>query len=728
MNVMKRWRHGLGWAAALAVVVLGSARWGWTAENGTGHDVVELTSLLVLQVSVILFAAWVGRQAFNRMRLPSVLGEILAGVLIGPYCLGQLPLPGFEAGFFPISGPFPVSMELYSLATIASIILLFFVGLETDIETFLRFSFVGSVIGVMGVVVSFVAGDLLGVLFFRYILNEPVGVFGLGPIFLGVISTATSVGITARILSDRRKMNSPEGTTILAAAVIDDVLGIIILAVVLAMARSGRVGWKEVSLISIKEIVLWLGFTFLGLRYGRRISEILKKMGDRNTIAVMAFGLAMLFAGIFERSGLAMIVGAYVAGLSLSKTDLSFILQEKLEMLQQFFVPVFFCVMGMLVNLQEMASLKIVLFGLLYVVFAVAGKILGCSLPALFLNFNLRGALRIGVGMVPRGEVALIIAGIGLSAGIIGDEVFSLAMIMTFVTTLISPPVLDRMLAGDQPVLRREQEIKTDNEVIAFAMPNPETAELVLSKVLAAFENEGFFVYRMSVPERLYQIRKDAVFISLQYTAREMVFDCLTQDKVFVHTLFYEAIAELEYAMRNLQTLTDKKLIGRRIFDVGAGQRGGGPAHFRIPSPRAVKADLAGQDKEAILAELVDLTIQSGQLDPARKDRVLQELLEREAVMSTGMQDGIAVPHVKSTAVDQVAFAAGVCRRGVDFHSLDKAPSTIFVLILASKANPKEYLQSLSEICRFLADEPNRRQVLSCQTEGQLFSVLSFSV
>jgi Kef-type K+ transport system membrane component KefB/mannitol/fructose-specific phosphotransferase system IIA component (Ntr-type) len=728
VNWLKKVVKISGWAAFFVLLFHIKAH----AYESGGESIIEKTSLLVMQIGCIIFAAHIGGSLFERWNFPSVLGEILAGVIIGPYFLGQMPFWGFAHGLFPIDGVFPVSVELYSIATIASIILLFFVGLETDITTFLKFSFTGSIVGILGVIFSFIAGDLLGVLLSQPMLGRSCGVLHPIPLFLGVISTATSVGITARILSEKRKLNSPEGFTILAAAVVDDVLGIIILAIVLGMSKSGEIGWVRVSMIALKAIAIWVGFTLLGLKYAHKLTERLKAVKDRTFIAILSLGVALLLAGIFEKSGLAMIIGSYVAGLSLSKTDISFIIQEKLESLQKFFVPIFFCVMGMLINLKELASPHVLLFGFLYTLIAVVGKLVGCSFPALFLNFNWRGALRVGVGMVPRGEVALIIAGVGLATGIINDEIFNVTMIMTFATTLITPMVLDKMLESDKPVLRKEQELEEENVHIDFAMPSPETAELLLSKVIGAFENEGFFVNRMTGERKLYQIRKQNISIVLRYSTESLVFDCLAQYAAFVHTLFYEVIAELEYTMRSLQTLTDKNLIGKRIFDAAESAENGNGADsnkkFQIISSLAINVELKGTTKEAILKELVDLLIASKQLNPKFKEQAYKDLIEREEIMSTGMQDGIALPHAKTTAVNGVVTVVGLSKQGVDFSSLDKKPSKIFILTLASKDNPHAYLQSMSEISQFLGKEENRQKVLQCQTSSQLFTLFNTEV
>lgn len=694
-------------------------------ENGTETHMVEAMTTLVLQVGIIIFAAKMGGAIFNRFKLPVVLGELMAGVIIGPYLFGSLPLLGFAHGIFPLNGAFPVSRELYSIATIASIILLFLVGLETNIDAFLSFSVTGSLVGLFGVVGSFVLGDLAAVIFSRYVFGVQYVFTDSVPLFLGIISTATSVGITARILSEKKKMDSPEGITIISAAVIDDVLGIIALAIVIGMCKSGNIAWKKVGIVSLKAIAIWLGFTLIGLTFSRFISRLLKRVKDKAMISILSFALALLLAGVFERSGLAMIIGAYIMGLSLSKTDLSFVIQGNLSVLQKFFVPIFFCVMGMLVNLKEIASFKIFTFGMIYLVFAILGKMIGCGLPALFCNFNLRGAARVGVGMIPRGEVALIIAGIGLSANIIPHDIFSVSVMMTFITTLVAPPILAGMLDSKKPVLKKEQEVKTEHIEIQFTMPNIETSELILRKVIEAFEREKFYIYFMEIPEKLYQIRKDQIFITLKYTPQSLVFNCLEQDASFIHTLFYEVLAELEYIIKRLGALPDREKIGKKIFDNKSHVKNGDGGFSHVINELTVEANLKGKTKKDILKELIDILVKSGQLEYSRKDKVLADLVERESIMSTGMQDGIALPHAKTNEVPSLVSAVGVKREGVDFNSLDKKPSTIFVITLVPREFSQPYLQYMAEVARFLMNNENRRRILSCNRNEELYNILT---
>ena len=186
--------------------------------------------------------------------------------------------------------------------------------------------------------------------------------------------------------------------------------------------------WGEIGLISLKAIGFFVVVTALGLIFARRITAAIKQFRSREIMVATCFGLALLMAGLAEMAGLAMIIGAYIMGLALSRTDLVHEIEDHLLGVYNILVPIFFCVMGMMVDFS--AVKPVLLFGAVYSLLAVISKVLGCGLPALAMRFNFRGALRIGLGMLPRGEVALIVAGIGLAEGIIGQGIFGVAIMM----------------------------------------------------------------------------------------------------------------------------------------------------------------------------------------------------------------------------------------------------------------------------------------------------------
>ncbi|MDR3174391.1 MAG: cation:proton antiporter [Treponema sp.] len=667
----------------------------------------ERMAELVLQLGCIIFAVRVCGRLAKRLGVPPVLGELLSGVIIGPYALGGLALPGFPRGFFPLeTGALAVGAELYAFATVASIILLFASGLETDLGLFLRYSLAGGVIGIGGVVFSFVLGELVGTALLQTSFMDP------RCLFLGVLATATSVGITARILSDHKRMDSPEGVTILAAAVFDDVLGIIMLAVVLgivAVISGGQGSLPVTGILAIagKAFGIWLGFTVLGLVFSKKIAAFLKFFKHSFDFSILALGLALILAGTFEKQGLAMIIGAYIAGLSLSKTDIAAVIQDRLRGLYEFFVPVFFAVMGMMVNVGQIFSLRVLAFGALYTAASILAKIAGCGLPALLLGFNGRGALRIGAGMVPRGEVALIIAGIGLASGILNDELFAVIILMTLTTTLAAPPLLSAALkisgSGTKKPVNGD-----DSAAAVWEFHSGEIAGMVLDTLLKDLKTEGFYVQTMNVDEGLSQARKGDMVLTITQRESAVTIETSQVDMPFVKTAVYEVILGIYDTVQKLKNSSDPKAMKREISNLQGRTR---EEVLSLIEPDCIILDLTGNTKEAIITELVDLLDSRGKL--LDRDEALADVLRREETMSTGMEHGIALPHGKSDAVADICVAVGIKKDGVDFESLDGEKSRLFILVVSPKKVSGPHIQFLAAIGAVLKDETLREQVIS---------------
>jgi Kef-type K+ transport system membrane component KefB len=514
-------------------------------------------TLLVLQLAFIIIAARMGGFLFQRfLKLPSVLGELVAGMVIGPYALGSIiPLPGIGPLFETQTVGLPVSSELYAIATIASIILLFLSGLATDLRIFMRYSVVGFLVGSGGLIVSFILGDLGAVLFgMASSFTDPAA------LFLGTISTATSVGITARILTEKHKMSSPEGVTILAGAVIDDVLGIVVLAIVVGMTKVIRAGgameWGHVGIVALKALGFWIVCTALGLLLARQLTGVLKRFGSPEVIVSISLGLALMLAGLSEMAGLAMIIGAYIMGLSLSRTDVVQELQDSLQGVYNMLVPIFFCVMGMMVDFASMRAA--LLFGLVYSLLAIVAKIIGCGIPAYLTKFNFHGALRIGLGMLPRGEVALIVAGIGLSTGCISQDLFGVAILMTMITTLLAPPLLVRSFRGPTG-LRHDAHAAEEKEIVfALDFPSPDIADFLMHRLVRAFRQEEFFVNRLQMENGTYQIRKDELSFTLTCTGSRISVSVPPDQQHIARLMIYEellSLSDLLEASKNMKSL-----------------------------------------------------------------------------------------------------------------------------------------------------------------------------
>ncbi len=411
---------------------------------------------IVLSIAIMLLAAKIGGEiAERKFKQPGVLGELLAGVVISPFALGPI------LGFHVIPGEImPISPEIDLIGQIGAVILLFLAGIETDVKQFMKFGKVAGFVAAGGVIVPFALGYFAIKLFYTPPEGEPIEYVAL---FTGAILTATSVGITARVLKDLDRMNSEEGTTILAAAVIDDILGIIVLAMVIGVigAATGvqqlnfidnawneivpKTSTTDILWIVLKAAAFWGLVLYIGLKYSDKISNLLSRFETKGALMVIALVIGFIISYLAAYIGLALIIGAYAAGLALSASTHKEHLIDEITPIFNFIVPIFFVAMGMLVNVKE--AVTIAGLGVLILVLAIIGKAFGCGIVSYYSGFNYHGALRVGTGMVPRGEVGLIVAYIGLSQGIIQQPIYVIAVVMSIVTTLITPPLLKSTFA-----------------------------------------------------------------------------------------------------------------------------------------------------------------------------------------------------------------------------------------------------------------------------------------
>lgn len=413
------------------------------------HDnPLAVVAELLLLLSIIMIVAKIGGEIAERyLKIPPVLGELGAGILISPFLLGGVHWFGGRAIFeLPHDVELPVEPQLFFVAQLAAVILLFQAGLETDRKQFTKYARPATAVAAGGVLLPFVMGFGATVM---------LGFAGLNSIremipalFVGAIMTATSVGITARVLADIGRLDSPESVTVLASAVVDDVLGIIILAIILGISAEGSVTAGSIGIIFLKAAGFWLGLMIIGSILSKYISMAVLWFKSAGATLVLALGLAFVASAVAEiYFGLAMIIGAYTIGLALSSTKLKHQIEDSIRSVNNLLVPVFFVVIGMQVDFSAFGSgdtslASTIVFTVVLVVSAVASKMVGSGVPALFVGFNRSGAYRIALGMLPRGEMGLYIAGIGLASGVIGQDIFGAAVVMMVVTTLIAPVLL----------------------------------------------------------------------------------------------------------------------------------------------------------------------------------------------------------------------------------------------------------------------------------------------
>ncbi len=724
---------------------------------------VQEMMFLVLQIGVIIFAARLGGAIASLLKMPSILGELAMGIVIGPWALGGIGfLPEYFDGHFA-GGLFhgaelralaaeghvfdATSPALYGIATLASIILLFLSGLETNLKMFLRYSFVGSMVGIGGVIVSFLFGDLCAVWLlpkyfaaFADLATMPFAeaVTHPAPTFLGIMSTATSVGITARILSEKKKMDSEEGTTIMAGAVIDDVLGLIVLAIgtgiiaanVAAKAggtASAGVDWGHIGIVAAKAFGVWIGATVVGVLAARYIARFLKACFKSPVmIATMAFGLALVLAGLFELAGLAMIIGAYVMGLALSRTDLKHPIQEMLTPVYTFLVPIFFCSMGMMVDMSALCSKPVLIFGAIYTVLAVIAKMIGCMVPSMCCGFNALGGLRVGAGMVPRGEVALIVAGLGLSGGYLTQEMFGVGILMTLVTTVIAPPVLVGLFAPKKSGVRHPKKSFVGSREVTFSLTSDDVADLVLNKILTEFRNEGFFTTCLSQADHIWEVAMDEIELTVRKKGHKIRFSCTPAEEAMVMTAWMEVASQMNDLARAIANPIRKEDLDKMISESEAVTRGhegvGRYLQGFVMLPN-FKASTKAEAIEKMIAEIAK-ACPNHVADAAA---AMNAVMRREASMPTGLDHGIAVPHGRDASVTGIAGAVAIVDNSgtaggciADYETIDKSAVRIIVLTLANDQTQTPYLKLMSFISRALRADHGADRLAACKTADEM--------
>jgi Kef-type K+ transport system membrane component KefB len=376
---------------------------------------MEFRALLLGLVTVWLAAKLAG-EAMERIGQTAVLGELLAGVLIGP-------------GFLNLVHE---SEVLHALAELGVLLLLFEVGLESDLDELLRAGLQAALVAVVGVLVPFAAG---------YAVMAGFGHPPLLAVFVGATLTATSVGITARVLADLGRLQDAAARVVLGAAVVDDILGLLILAVVTGIAETGGVALSGVLLLSGKAVLFLLAAILLGIRLAPRLIRWVGGMKARGTLIVYSVLFAVALAAVADQIGLATIIGAFAAGLVLARTERRQHIEDQIKPVADLLVPVFFVTVGMKVQpamLNPYAD-----NGQFGVALLVTGVAVAAKLAAGLVVYR-RGVRRwpVAVGMVPRGEVGLIFAGAGLSAGVITEGLYAALVAMVMLTTFAVPPWL----------------------------------------------------------------------------------------------------------------------------------------------------------------------------------------------------------------------------------------------------------------------------------------------
>jgi len=373
---------------------------------------------LLLDLFLMFAGGKVLAEIFERFRQPAVVGELLAGVMLGPSLLALVSPSELTQG----------------LAEIGAIFLLFTVGLETKPRDLLQVGWIAALVATIGVVVPFVLG-----FFYMRAINYSM----VEAVFVGAALVATSVAITARVLADAGVLSTRVARVILGAAVADDILGMIVLAIVSSLSI-GHINYLQLAIVTVEAIGFSIFILFFGSRVVGRFQTRVARLRARNSAFILSIVLCLGLSLASIYIGMAAIIGAFLAGLALADHSEQWRLRENAHPVMEFLAPFFFVLLGIQVDLRTVYQPGLLWMIVVVCLLAIVGKLVGCGLGALPLGF--KNALRIGIGMVPRGEVGLIVAAVGLKLHTVSPEVYTVVVVMTIVTTLFAPPVLRALL------------------------------------------------------------------------------------------------------------------------------------------------------------------------------------------------------------------------------------------------------------------------------------------
>ena len=368
---------------------------------------------LLLDLFVIFVTAKAVGELFERISLPSVLGEILAGALLGPYALGWIQ----------------VTDTVHSVADLGAIFVLFSAGLQTSPGELIRIGGKSIRVAVAGVVVPFVLG-------FAYMKLR--GDARSEAVFVGAAMVATSVGITARIFADMRLLSTETAKIILGAAVFDDILGMIMLALVGGLA-SGGIAWLHMGVLIGEASAFALFMMYVAPRIVRRIEPGVEQLSMQNASLVVALAICLALSWLAVKIDMAAIIGAFFAGLVFADYAPQWNLLPRVSGITEFLAPFFFFAIGARLNLSVLKG-EILIAAMIISALAIVSKVIGCGLP--LIGEGWRSVLQVGIGMMPRGEVALIVALVGYQSHIVTQSTYAIVVVMTAVTTILAPPAL----------------------------------------------------------------------------------------------------------------------------------------------------------------------------------------------------------------------------------------------------------------------------------------------
>lgn len=685
-------------------------------------DFIKEISQIAFGIGLLIFISQIAALLFKKLNLPQNLGELLAGITMSPVLLGRLIFPCFNLMDMNQNLNLPVFNEMLLISILSSIIILFMIGLETNLSALSHYSLNGFIIGFSGIACSFMSGILLS----HYLLNQPL--LSIENLFMGFITSTTSTGIIFNIIQEKTKMALNERMSLFSSIIMDNIISIFNFIVFVSLLIAFNGSFETVSpdskiiMILFKNLFLWfipVILIIITTMIFQKISEYFKIF---DIIPMIVIGLIVLIIGIFVKFGFFIILAAYLAGLAISKTKYNFTIRDNLRPIYHLFSPIFYVFVGMFFNVQVLIEKPVYLFfGLLMILMVIAFKFFGNLISSLFLKFKFFHSLRISFGLMPRFEIALIIGFIGYLMKILNSEIFTLLIMFVILSSVFAIPVFFLLTKKqDESVESNLASDKTGAFELKYQFESEEVNRILTRKLIDNFKQQDFAINLIGSEQKNYQIKKDELFFNITCYESGISIESSNKNMPFINTLVYETLNELNKSLdKSIKNKEDTIDIKSNIIDSKRNKVNIKDILFQ----ENIILNMSAKTKKEVLEEFLELFYKNGYIK--EKAGILETLLNRERVMSTGMQQGIAIPHCKSKYVDKMIMAIGLSRDGINFESIDGKPSKIFVMLLAPEGTPGPHLHALMLISSVLIKDEAREKLINMDNAYDIWKYMN---
>lgn len=700
----------------------------WAGDSGTAaRDAVFPSARFILQFGVLVFAAKIGGRLFDKWRLPQVLGELLAGVAVGPFLLGGLALPFFPNGLMSDAASiFTAQGPVYGILTLSLVVLFFLIGLDTDLRQIRRPPAGGVAAGIGGFAMSFII--TLAILEkLAPVLTGKAGWHWTSPqaLLTATVVSVSSVGVVARILSARLRLETPAGGVALAAAMSNNVVGIFLFTVFSGATWTTATPHHAAFSISSVTFRALTGFGLValcGFPIARYVNGLALREKSYTGAFVVSAASLLIASGVMGALGLSVMSGAYMMGVAFSSTDLRHEIRERLDFVNVVMVPACFAALGMQIDPNLLANAHVVWATVIFAAGAALAGMAGFALPAVFAELNAAGSLRVGVASLARGQLSLALLAAVTGLAVLPSGIFLAVVVLVIASCVFAPLLTDCAFARGGNGTRKNY-VVPDPVKITFRFPSHQAAMLMINRAVAIFEDDGFYAHLLNRHQMLYRISREAQVIHLQEQNGDVIFECSERERPLVNTVMMELSSGIEQSLRELQRPLDDVTLRKNIQHAAPSKAV--VASIMLKNRFAVetlKPRLLATTKQGAISELVSLLYDNGLV--MDRERAVQAVFEREQGLSTGLEFGLAIPHARTDAVSRLICAVGLKKEGLDFDAADGRPTRIVTLVLAPDQAATPQLQLIAQICRML-DEKGRAALLACETAEDMFSVLT---